>query len=97
MNNQPNPNVFFRGEDMGIGNFPIKGGTINDGGPAFPTPAGIQHNDGMTLRDYLAAAALQGFCANQHSCPTKNEHFKNLADDSYKAADAMIKSREVKL
>jgi hypothetical protein len=26
MNNQPNPNVFFRSEDMGIGNFPIKGG-----------------------------------------------------------------------
>ena len=27
---------------------------INDGGPAFPTPAGIQHNDGMTLRQYAA-------------------------------------------
>ena len=26
----------------------------NDGGPAFPTPAGIQHNDGMTLRQYAA-------------------------------------------
>jgi hypothetical protein len=22
--------------------------------PAFPTPAGIQHNDGMTLRQYAA-------------------------------------------
>jgi hypothetical protein len=106
MNNQPNPNVFFRGEDMGIGNFPIKGGTINDGGPAFPCEEQIRCNGevcdirkftGVTIRDYFAAAALQGFCANQHSCPTKNEHFKNLADDSYKAADAMIKSREVKL
>jgi hypothetical protein len=27
---------------------------IDDGGPAFPTPAGIQHNDGMTLRQYAA-------------------------------------------
>ena len=27
---------------------------INDGGPAYPTPAGIQHNDGMTLRQYAA-------------------------------------------
>ena len=27
---------------------------INDGGPAFPTPAGTQHNDGMTLRQYAA-------------------------------------------
>jgi hypothetical protein len=36
----PNPNVFFRGDDMGIGNFPIKGGKIsnqpiNDGGYWF--------------------------------------------------------------
>lgn len=27
---------------------------INDGGPAYPTPAGVQHNDGMTLRQYAA-------------------------------------------
>ena len=28
---------------------------INDGGGAFPTPYGVQHNDGMTMRDYFAA------------------------------------------
>jgi hypothetical protein len=27
---------------------------INDGGPAYPTPVGTQHNDGMTLRQYAA-------------------------------------------
>ena len=31
----------------------------NDEAPVFPKPAGIHHNDGMTLRDYFAAAALQ--------------------------------------
>ena len=40
MSDTPNPNVFFRGDDMGIGNFPIKGGKIsnqpiNDGGYWF--------------------------------------------------------------
>jgi hypothetical protein len=60
MSNQPNPNVFFRGEDMGIGNFPIKGGTINDGGSAFPSPPSQHSNgfystgEGMTLRQYAA-------------------------------------------
>jgi hypothetical protein len=56
MSNQPNPNVFFRGENMGIGNFPIKGGTINDGGPAFPRQPNeyIQGSEGMTLRQYAA-------------------------------------------
>jgi hypothetical protein len=68
---------------------------INNGGPAFPVPS-LAVGSGMTLRDYFAAAALQGFCANQNSFPTKNEHFENLADDSFKAADAMLKARECK-
>ena len=73
----------------------------NDGGHAFPTlfiePDYGSGYRGMTLRDYFAAAALQGFCANQNSFPTKNEHFANLAEDSFKAADAMLKAKEVKL
>ena len=48
-------------------------------------------------RDYFAAAALKGFCAKQNSFPpTKNEHFTNLAEDSLKVADAMLKAREAK-
>lgn len=63
----------------------------NDGGPAFPTPAGIQHNDGMTLRDYFAAAALQGLMADGGGTSWDDD-----AKAAYRAADAMIKAREVK-
>lgn len=66
---------------------------------AFPWPKDQnQHlfSLGVNLRDYFAAAALQGFCANQNWFPTTNEHFANLAEDSYKAADAMLKAREAK-
>lgn len=38
-----------------------------DGGPAFPHDArdtGKKPSNGMTLRDYLAAAALQGLLSN---------------------------------
>jgi hypothetical protein len=66
---------------------------------AFPWPKDqSQHlfSLGMTIRDYFAAEALQGFCANQNWFPTTNEHFANLAEDSYKAADAMLKAKEAK-
>jgi hypothetical protein len=63
----------------------------NDGGPAFPTPAGIQHNDGMTLRDFFAAAALQGLMADGGGTSWDDD-----AKAAYRAADAMIKAREVK-
>jgi hypothetical protein len=95
MSNQPNPNVFFRGEDMGIGNFPIKGGTINDGGSAFPSPPSQHSNgfystgDGMTLRDYFAAKAINevGWYNN----------INQSAIMAYEIADAMLKAREAKL
>ena len=63
---------------------------INDGGPAYPTPAGVQHNDGMTLRDYFAAAALQGNLIE----PTANND--EVAKWAYSLADAMLKAREAK-
>ena len=66
---------------------------INDGGPAFPTPPGVQHNDGMTLRDYFAAAALQGLMAKVDP----EDHWADYrAKWSYEAADAMLKAREDK-
>jgi hypothetical protein len=40
--------------------------TINDGGPAFPNAPGYEIYYGMTLRDYFAAAALQGLLASGH-------------------------------
>jgi chitinase len=70
---------------------------INDGGPAFPhttqwdgiTPA-INHH-GISMRDYFAAAALQGLIANG-GCPTWDDDAKA----AYAAADAMLKARETK-
>ena len=67
---------------------------INDGGPAYPTPAGVQHNDGMTLRDYFAAAALKG---QAHRFAHPHEYRELLAQDCYDIADAMLKAREAKL
>jgi hypothetical protein len=101
MSNTPNPNVFFRSEDMGIGNFPIKGGEmsdqpINDGGPAFPTMDPNEHYRlmGMTLRDYFAAAALQPLVTSA----IELDHVKwdATAQHAYLIADAMLKAREGK-
>ena len=67
---------------------------INDGGPAFPVPS-LAVDSGMTLRDYFAAAALQGLIASRGSMSTR---FLAEDDASYvfEIADAMIKAREVK-
>lgn len=71
----------------------------NDGGPAFPVfPASsVGHAAafrGMTLRDFFAAAALQGFMANK----SRPEWFQPEQDAQYlyKIADAMLAEREPK-
>lgn len=54
--------------------------------PAFPS----DRSQGMMLRDYFAAASLQGILA----CPTTGgKSFKQYASDSYEMADAMLKAR----
>ena len=60
--------------------------------PAFPTGTGVTpYNPGMTLRDYMAAKVLQGFCAS----PTGMEWANNrLAAEAYDLADAMLKARD---
>mgnify|MGYP000025190578 CR=1 FL=1 len=69
---------------------------INDGGQAFPRA--VQFDDafinghGMTLRDYFAAAALQGNIAH----PEVTGNRDDIARDAYKYADAMLKAREAK-
>ena len=63
---------------------------INDGGPAFPDD---RWQAGMTLRDYFAAAALQGLMA-QYDPEDELEH--HIAKWSYAIADAVLKAREVK-
>jgi hypothetical protein len=56
------------------------------GGPAFPTPAHNLQNDGMTLRDYFAAKAMQGLM--DAAMPTPE-----IAAAAYAMADAMLKAR----
>jgi len=68
--------------------------SINDGGPAFPTETSDGHHHGMRLRDYFAAAALQGLMAKVDP----EDHWADYrAKWSYEAADAMLKAREAKL
>ena len=57
------------------------------GGPAFPCGTAFQ---GMTLRDYFAAKAMQAFIG-EHVDAGGDEH---LAECSYAIADAMIEARK---
>ena len=52
-------------------------------------PDGLLNQDGMTLRDYFAAKAMQGLLANGWSLP-----YAHLVRDSYQLADEMLKARE---
>jgi hypothetical protein len=65
----------------------------NTGGPAFPTTKPLEHwgdpNQGMTLRDYFAAKAMQSLITVQFQ--TKQAQ---SAETAYEWADAMLKARE---
>ncbi len=62
--------------------------------PAFPLVAkdktGMMINMGMSLRDYFAAKAMQGFAAYIGPSMT----FESRAKIAYEWADAMLKARE---
>lgn len=72
--------------------------STNDGGQAFPRtgtlyPDGVvwdAGSDGMTLRDYFAAKALQGVLATH---PPASE-LGTFVQYAYRIADAMLKARE---
>jgi hypothetical protein len=49
-----------------------------------------QSIDGMDLRDYFAAKALQGLLADY----SQRNTMENFARESYEVADAMMKARE---
>ena len=62
--------------------------------PAFPRPfSGTKQfaQEGMSLRDYMAAKAMQGMYANG-SFPTGI--MLDTAKEAYEMADAMMKARE---
>ena len=52
----------------------------------------VKENKGMTLRDYFAAKAMQGYCSNQQH--TSSCTVELTADCAYEMADAMMKARE---
>ncbi len=82
--------------------------TINDGGQAFPVPglSPLPNNEfiypmtGMTLRDYFAAKALQGLCANPggpfQASSREGWAYANCSENdvalvAYQLADAMLR------
>jgi hypothetical protein len=86
---------------------------IEHGGPAFPFECKEWDRDdhewktqyvheGMTLRDYFAAAALKGLCANSGGPIQENGgtgwglvncDINGVATTAYDFADAMLKAR----
>jgi len=68
--------------------------SIETGGPAFPHPAGWRRDphisDGMTQRDYFAAAALTGILAN----PNFDRQCSYVTEIAWQYADEMLKKRE---
>lgn len=66
----------------------------NTGGPAFPVPDidGSAVCEGMTLRDYFAAKAMQSAFV-ESSFGFTLEDYRQLAQVSYAMADAMLKAR----
>jgi hypothetical protein len=74
--------------------------TTNTGGPAFPAgeryelKEGWRLEEGMTLRDYFAAKALQGMMASR-SPNSPRFHPEDDAAYVYAVADAMLKERGI--
>ena len=64
--------------------------------PAFPAAQANGPDSGMTLRDYFAAAALQGYLSGAlrpgMSKPGESTH-QDFASAAYNLADTMLKAR----
>ena len=78
----------------------------NTGGPAFPWQENHTHgqhtsqHEGMTLRDYFAAKALQGLMGGRWKSDTRGQWYDayradadEWAKSAYHFADAMLKAR----
>ena len=59
---------------------------LHTGGPAFP----VGNVNGMSLRDYFAAKAMQGLVANNNTNPFE------ISKAAYVVADAMLEARQKK-
>jgi len=73
--------------------------TIETGGPAFPRDYAHDGHNGMTLRDYFAAKAMQAIIS-KHGREDDNPGFFDCATDesvarcAYIYADAMLAARK---
>lgn len=56
---------------------------------AFPSVVDGYIQDGMTLRDYFAAKAMQGFCTQEE----QGLGVLKIAASAYQLADAMLEAR----
>ena len=64
--------------------------------PAFPAPAGVSHitEQGMTLRDYFAAKAMEAVIINSDRHSTSIDEVDQwVGNYSYTVADAMLRAR----
>jgi hypothetical protein len=64
------------------------------GGTAFPTIAENADDDGMAVRDYFAAKALQGMLCNGFMPDQVSNETYDYTRAAYQLADAMLKARE---
>ena len=65
----------------------------NTGGAAFPKTPFIEigtPQNGMTLRDYFAAKAMQAIVSHPNTCGMT---YKDISDRAWVQADAMLKAR----
>ena len=74
---------------------------IDNGGPTLPIAEAHYESKGLVLRDYFAAAALQGCLAYSYCNPATGNYHENcsiegVAEQAYRYADAMIAARKVK-
>lgn len=71
----------------------------DNGGPAFPCDElldqyGTAHrSEGLSLRDYFAAKAMQGICCNRSHVELKG-HANASAKVAYLIADALLEARK---
>jgi len=74
----------------------------SDGGPAFPTQenvndprsSGLIFTQGMTLRDWFAGMALQGYMAYSHPQSIVGTFPESAAKTAYQCADEMLTARK---
>jgi hypothetical protein len=66
----------------------------NTGGPAFPSQREHTTKEGMTLRDYFAAKAMQSVWKDIPEDANRQQALDYLGKCCYEMADAMLKARE---